>query len=62
MSQPPQSTADISSITSAQRAQILREEMTRLEAEWMNHQYDNIRDLMIDLGVRIDELERDAQG
>jgi hypothetical protein len=60
MSQQPRPTESISAVSSLQRGQTLREEVNRLEEEWMDGSFDNIKDLMIFLSVRIDELEEGA--
>ncbi|WP_430786829.1 hypothetical protein [Actinoplanes sp. G11-F43] len=50
--------ADVSAVSPAQRARILREESAWIEEDWQNGCFDGgIKDLMIRLSMRIEELE-----
>jgi hypothetical protein len=57
MSRPAHSTTDISAVTSAQRAQILREESDLLEEKMSKGGIDTHGDVLVALSMRIDELD-----
>lgn len=50
--------ADVSTVTPAQRAQILREESVWIEEDWLDGCFDGgVKDLMGALSTRIKDLE-----
>ncbi|GGN84148.1 hypothetical protein GCM10010112_63190 [Actinoplanes lobatus] len=57
MPQQSHPATDISAVTPAQRAQILREESDLLEEKMMRGGIDTQRDVLVALRIRIDELE-----
>jgi hypothetical protein len=57
MSQQPRPFVDISTVTSAQRAQILREEAALLVAEMEKGGIDTLGDIIVTLEMRVDEIE-----
>ncbi|MBB3101446.1 hypothetical protein FHR83_009175 [Actinoplanes campanulatus] len=57
MSEQSHPTADISAVTSVQRAQILREELEWFEKEWAGGRFDTMQDVWVALNCRIDEVE-----
>jgi hypothetical protein len=57
MSQDSHPMVDISTVTPAQRAQIIREESALLEAEMDKGGIDNNRDVLVVISMRIEELE-----
>ncbi|MFC4063464.1 hypothetical protein [Actinoplanes subglobosus] len=58
MTEQPQPIADVSTVTPAQRAQILREESVWIEEDWLDGCFDGgVKDLMVALSTRIEDLE-----
>lgn len=57
MSQQPRPLVDISTVTSAQRAQILREEAALLVAEMSKGGIDTLSDIIVALEMRVNEIE-----
>lgn len=54
----PHIKADVSAVTPAQRAQILREEAMWMREGWLEGNYDGgIKDLMLSIQTRVEELE-----
>jgi hypothetical protein len=58
MNRQPHPSADVPAVSPAQRAQILREESAWIEEDWLQGRFDGgIKDLMVGLSMRIEELD-----
>jgi hypothetical protein len=58
MTQQPHPSVDVSAVSPEQRAQILREESVWIKEDWLQGCFDGgIKDLMVGLSMRIEELE-----